>query len=100
MTMKHLNINKESSSSANNVFADIGFKEPEATILALRSDLMMKIEDMIKERGLSQSEAAAILGVSQSRVSDLMRGKFNKFSLDMLITFATRLGKNVELLVA
>jgi predicted XRE-type DNA-binding protein len=45
-------------------------------------------------------EAAQILSISQSRVSDLIRGKFEKFSLDMLNTLATRAGKKVELKMA
>jgi predicted XRE-type DNA-binding protein len=49
---------------------------------------------------LSQAEAAQVLGISQSRVSNLIRGKFEKFSLDMLITLATRAGKKVELKMA
>lgn len=48
----------------------------------------------------TQAEAAQVLGISQSRVSDLIRGKFEKFSLDMLITLATRAGKKVELKLA
>jgi predicted XRE-type DNA-binding protein len=48
----------------------------------------------------TQAEAAQVLGISQSRVSDLIRGKFEKFSLDMLITLATRAGKKVELKMA
>jgi predicted XRE-type DNA-binding protein len=86
--------------SKGNVFSDIGFEESEATAMMLRSDLMMQIESMLKERKLNQTQAAELLGVTQSRVSDLLRGKLDKFSLEMLITFVSKLGKKVELLVA
>jgi predicted XRE-type DNA-binding protein len=75
--------------SCGNVFIDLGFSPEEATILAMRSQLMVELRIKIR-----------VLGISQSRVSDLIRGKFEKFSLDMLITLATRAGKKVELKLA
>ncbi|MBI5430517.1 MAG: XRE family transcriptional regulator [Nitrosomonadales bacterium] len=86
--------------SCGNVFLDIGFSPEEATILAMRSELMCRLEILIRDKQWTQAEAAQVLGISQSRVSDLMRGKFEKFSLDMLITLATRAGKKVELKMA
>lgn len=86
--------------SSGNVFLDLGFSPEEATILAMRSQLMGELRIKIRDMGWTQAEAAEILGVSQSRVSDLIRGKFEKFSLDMLITLATRAGKKVELKLA
>jgi predicted XRE-type DNA-binding protein len=83
--------------SSGNVFADLGFAEPEARVHKMRSELMIAIEKMIDEHHLSQTEAAKILKVSQSRVSDLRRGKVEKFSLDMLVTFAGRMGTAYEL---
>jgi predicted XRE-type DNA-binding protein len=61
---------------------------------------MIAIEKMIDDRHLSQTEAAQVLKVSQSRVSDLRRGKVEKFSLDMLVTFAARMGNKVRLTLA
>ena len=55
---------------------------------------------VIEKRNWTQVEAAKVLGVSQSRVSDLMRGKWDKFSLDMLVTLATRAGLHCELRLA
>jgi len=52
---------------------------------------------LIRDQGWTQAEAAQRLDISQSRVSDLVRGKWDKFSLDMLITLAVRAGKRVEL---
>ena len=86
--------------SSGNVFIDPGFPPEEAAILAMRSELMCRLEILIRDKQWTQAEAAQVLGISQSRVSDLIRGKFEKFSLDMLITLATRAGKKVELKMA
>lgn len=86
--------------SCGNVFLDIGFPADEAAILAMRAELMCQLEILIRDKEWTQAEAAKVLGISQSRVSDLMRGKWEKFSLDMLITLATRAGKKVELKLA
>ncbi|MFC4764802.1 helix-turn-helix domain-containing protein [Dyella koreensis] len=86
--------------SSGNVFADLGFSEPEATVHRMRSELMIEIEKMIQARHLTQTDAAKILQVSQSRISDLRRGKVEKFSLDMLVTFASRMGRSVLMKVA
>jgi predicted XRE-type DNA-binding protein len=56
----------------------------------MRSDLMCELRIKIRDKEWTQAEAAKVLGISQSRISDLRRGKFEKFSLDMLITLATR----------
>lgn len=85
--------------SSGNVFADLGFSTEESTLLAMRAELMARLRDTIKQRGWTQQEAAEKLGIGQSRVSDLMRGKWEKFSLDMLITLTTRTGQHVELVV-
>ena len=86
--------------SGGNVFADLGFSPEEATLLAMRAELMAKLRETIAEKGWTQAQAAERLGVGQSRVSDLVRGKYDKFSLDMLVTLATRAGRHVELAVA
>lgn len=83
--------------SSGNVFADIGFSPEEATIMAMRAELMARIRETIDAEGWTQAEAAEHLGIGQSRVSDLVRGKYEKFSLDMLVTLATRAGRHVEL---
>ncbi len=83
--------------SSGNVFADLGFSPEEATILAMRAELMARIRETIIDKGWTQAEAAGQLGIGQSRVSDLVRGKRDKFSLDMLVTLATRAGRHVEL---
>ncbi|WP_374473457.1 helix-turn-helix domain-containing protein [Arenimonas sp.] len=91
---------KKITSSSGNVFLDLGFDEAESQVMALRADLMAQLARQIKSRRLTQVEAAELLGVSQSRVSDLARGKFEKFSLDMLVQFAARLGKPARIQLA
>jgi len=86
--------------SSGNVFIDLGFDEAEAQVLTLRVDLMAQLEKQLKARKLTQVSAAQLLGVSQSRVSDLARGKVEKFSLDTLVEFAARLGKPVTIKLA
>ena len=86
--------------SSGNVFVDLGYSPDEAAILQMRADLMANLRKFIKARKLTQSKAAKMLGVSQSRVSDLTRGKWEKFSLEMLIILATRAGMRVTLKTA
>ena len=85
--------------SKGNVFVDLGFSREEATVLAMRADLMARLRKLIANRGWTQEQAAARLGISQSRVSDLVRGKWDKFSLDMLITLAARIGQRPSLVL-
>jgi predicted XRE-type DNA-binding protein len=83
--------------STGNVFSDLGFEPGEATILQMRAKLMSDLREYIQTNELTQTEAAKNLGIAQSRVSDLMRGKWEKFSLEMLITLEARLGRQVTL---
>ncbi|MBF0135415.1 MAG: helix-turn-helix domain-containing protein [Magnetococcus sp. DMHC-1] len=86
--------------SCGNVFLDLGFPPDEAKILAMRADLMVQLGNMIDTKGWTQEEAAGILGISQSRVSNLVRGRGGKFSLDTLVTLALRAGMDVNLSLA
>lgn len=86
--------------SCGNVFADLGFSDEEAVLLGMRAELIACLRLEIERNGWTQQQAALALGVGQSRVSDLMRGKHEKFSLDMLVTLATRIGQRVALQVA
>jgi predicted XRE-type DNA-binding protein len=83
--------------STGNVFLDLDFDPDEAIILQMRAKLMNDLREYIATNGLTQVEAAEQLGVAQSRVSDLVRGKWEKFSLEMLITFEARIGRQVTL---
>lgn len=83
--------------SSGNVFLDLGYSSEDAAILRMRADLMAEVRKWISDQGLTQAEAAEILQVSQSRISDLVRGKWEKFSLEMLIILAMRSGFNLTL---
>jgi predicted XRE-type DNA-binding protein len=80
-----------------NVFDAICDTPEEAENLKLRSVLMDELTDRIE--GMSQKDAAALLGVTQPRVSDLIRGKISRFGLDKLVNMATRAGLGVTLTV-
>jgi predicted XRE-type DNA-binding protein len=86
--------------SSGNVFIDLGYSPDEAAILQMRADLMAGLRKFIKAKKLTQAKAAEILGVSQSRVSDLNTGKWERFSLEMLIILATKAGMRVTLKAA
>lgn len=71
----------------------------EAENMKLRSMLMMALEQQIRTKGWTQSEAASRFGVTQPRVSDLLRGKINLFALDALVNMVVAAGLRVELRV-
>ena len=83
--------------SSGNVFQDLGFPNPEREQLKAR--LTLKIYRLIKERGLTQAAAGAILGVKQPHVSALMRGQSGNFSVERLMDFLTAMGHDVEISV-
>lgn len=85
--------------SSGNVFRDLGFGREEAEHLLVRSDLMIQVQKIIASRGLKQKTAAKILGVTQPRVSALLRGRIDLFSTDALIDILARLGAQVRLTV-
>lgn len=71
----------------------------EAENMKLRSALMMALKEHIAHAGMSQSQAAKLFGVTQPRVSDLLRGKINLFGLDTLVNMAVAAGLHVEMRV-
>ena len=85
--------------STGNVFRDLGFRREEAEHLLVRADLMIQVQKLIASRRLKQRAAAKILGVTQPRVSDLLRGRIDLFSTDALIDVLARLGAQVRLTV-
>jgi len=85
--------------SGGNVFRDIGFNPEEAASLKIRADLMIKLSEIIKQRKLTQAGAAKLLGVTQPRVSDVVRGKIDLFSIDTLIDMISRAGGAVQVTV-
>lgn len=85
--------------STGNVFRDLGFDAAESENLRLRSDLMIALSKLITARRLTQAKAAAMFGVSQPRVSDLMRGRIDRFSVDTLVAMLGSAGLRVRLVV-
>jgi predicted XRE-type DNA-binding protein len=75
---------------SGNVFLDLGFDPAEAKIMALRAEVMIRMEQHLKAQGWTQAEAARRLGITQPRVSRLIKGRWQDFSLDMLLTLAAR----------
>ena len=90
---------KKTMKVRGNVFLELGFPPEEAAVLKMRADLMGDLREFIRDSKLTQAAAAQRLGIRQSRVSDLVRGKWEMFSLEMLITLAARAGHKVDLRV-
>lgn len=86
-------------SGSSNVFRDLGFREPEARNLALRSELMIRIEESVKRSGMTQARVAARLGLLVPQRNALLKGKIEQLTLEALVIVATRLGMQVRLLV-
>jgi predicted XRE-type DNA-binding protein len=78
--------------SSENVFRDVGFPKAEAAHLLIRTDLMIQLTKLIKERGLTQQQAAKALEVTQPRISDLVRGRIELFTIDTLVEMLERFG--------
>jgi predicted XRE-type DNA-binding protein len=83
--------------SSGNIFADLGLPDPD--VLMAKAELAIAITTTIRERGLTQTAAARELGVHQSRVSAITRGRLDEFSLERLMSFARRLGQDVHITV-
>ena len=82
--------------SSGNVFEDLGFEGGEAESLRVRARLMAPLERSVRERGITQAEAAEELGTTQARISELMNGKIQAFSIDALINMLDRAGLKVD----
>ena len=83
--------------SSGNVFADLGVADAEETLA--KAEVASRICDIIAERKLSQTTAAAVLGIDQPKVSALMRGRLDGFSSDRLFRFLNALDRDVEIVI-
>jgi predicted XRE-type DNA-binding protein len=83
--------------SSGNVFADLGLPHPEQELL--KAKLTLQIYRLIKARGLTQVQAAKLLGIHQPHVSALMRNRSGSFSVERLMDFLTSLGQDIEISV-
>jgi predicted XRE-type DNA-binding protein len=89
--------NRESTPSSGNVFADLNL--PQAGDLLAKAELAAKIIAEIQRRRLTQSQAAAILGIDQPKVSSLKQGKLSGFSIERLMRLLLLLGRDIEIQV-
>ena len=80
-----------------NVYADLGY--PDAGEMLVKARLVTKIAEIIRERGYTQAQAAKLLGLTQPKVSALLRGEFRGYSERRLIDCLTSLGRDVEIVV-
>lgn len=85
------------SKQYSNVFEALEDEPAMAQNLKIRSELMISLRRYIEDEGLEQKKAAELFGVHQPRISDLMRGKIDKFTIDMLVNMLARIGKIVKL---
>ena len=87
----------KSVAGSGNVFADLGFAN--ADEMMAKSELVRHINKIIEQRGLTQVEAAELLGVNQPKVSALKRGRLTDFSIDRLMRFLVALGQEIDISV-
>jgi predicted XRE-type DNA-binding protein len=87
----------KSVAGSGNVFADIGFKNPDE--MALKADLVWYINRAISQRGLTQAEAAALIGVNQPKVSALQNARLTDFSVERLMRFLVALGQTIDITI-
>ena len=83
------------TASSGNVYRDLGFSDAEERLA--KADLARRISTLIEQEGLTQQQAADVLGVDQPKVSALVRGNLAGFSMDRLLRFALALGYDVDL---
>lgn len=86
----------ESYRGSENVFDDLGFEPAEAANLKIRADLMIDLRRYIEDQGWTQAEAAAFFAETQPRISNLLKGEINRFSVDKLINMLAKAGITVQ----
>ncbi len=82
---------------SNNVYADIGM--PDAGEMLVKAHLAAKIGEIVKQRRLTQQQAAEILGMTQPKLSNMLRGQFRGISEARMLDCLNRLGRDVEIVV-
>jgi predicted XRE-type DNA-binding protein len=87
----------KSQISEGSVYDDLGFKNHEE--METKADLVIEISNAIKMKKLTQTQSAKILGISQPKLSELLRGHFRGYSVERLIHFLNELGKDVDIVV-
>ncbi|MCL5674534.1 MAG: helix-turn-helix domain-containing protein [Candidatus Omnitrophica bacterium] len=92
-----MKIKKTVYRGSDNIFADIGVAHPER--VQTRARIMSHIAEIIRKRGLTQKQAADILGIPQSKISCLINGKLSNFSMDHLFELLNSLDADVEIII-
>ena len=82
---------------SGNVFADLGL--PDADAHLVKAELVSRIDDIIRGRSITQTEAARLLGLSQPDMSRLLRGDFREYSLERLFRLLTALGRDIDIVI-
>ena len=82
---------------SGNVFADLGFEQPEEELA--KAELVYRIAHIIEERGLTQAQAAEIMGLNQPKVSELLRGRFGGYSMERLFRLLLALDSDVAIVI-
>ena len=93
MDMPDTNVERGSG----NVFADLDFSEPDLRLL--KAKLVVRIDDIVCERGITRTETARMLGLSGLEVSRILRGDFRAYSLERLLRFVTALGRDADIVI-
>lgn len=88
----------EIEAATGNVFADLGYADAKERTLKVK--LALEVNRLLKQRKLTQARAAELLGIVQPHVSDLVRYRLNRFSVERLMQFLTQLGKDVEIRIS
>jgi predicted XRE-type DNA-binding protein len=86
--------------SSGNIFLDLGFSPHEAAVLLLRAELAEALRQWMESEGITQTQAAKRLGITQPRVSEIMRGKIELMSLDYMVGLCAKAGVSVEVRLA
>jgi len=97
MTRKKRGLKRDYETGSGNVYADLALDDPEAMLV--KAKLVTRIAELLASRGLTQTEGATLLGISQPKLSNLLNGRFRGFSERKLMDFLTRLGSDVEIVV-
>ena len=93
MTVSDSNV----KAGSGNVFADLGL--PDADAHLAKAELVSRIDDILRDRGITQAEAGRMLGLSQPDVSRLLRGDFREYSLERLLRLLTALGRDIDIVI-
>jgi predicted XRE-type DNA-binding protein len=87
----------EQELSSGNVFADLGMADADEHLI--KAGLVVKIDRIVRQRGLTQSAAAQLMGIDQPKVSAMLAGQFRGYSVERLMRFLVVLGHDVEIVV-